>query len=267
MTSKIFWDPAEVELLVEHAAQALLDDPRKEASSRVVSAARQAQEAVLPISRQREIKSCWNIRNLMDLIPKRIDELIKARACVKEQEPPVAEVSSSSSSSASTCVNDSMSLEALIAMLMDRFADRITNQVVDRIATILASTTSTNSGYYINKTVAPEFSKPTVKHNPEVVSPTKEKKLTIGVIGLLNSQQRVLESKFTYIRFCFIHSKASLKHPPSVDHMVGMVGFMGHAMDASASSQFGLHYHRVSNGMTNLSSKIVELQSRWNQTR
>ena len=52
----------------------------------------------------------------------------------------------------------------------------------------------------------------------------------------------------------------------SCDYAIGMVGFLSHPVDGLLVENFQGRYHRLSNGMTQLESKLHELVKRFENT-
>lgn len=94
---------------------------------------------------------------------------------------------------------------------------------------------------------------PEKKHNPCPVAEERNKVLTIGVLGLLANQQNTVTKNYLESDIAFrFYDQFPKQQPPSVDHMIGMTGFMSHSTDSKAISHYGIRYHRTNNGVTSL---------------
>ena len=103
---------------------------------------------------------------------------------------------------------------------------------------------------------------------PAAPKKPEPKKPTIVVVGLKNDQRHIVERKFAKeVTFKF-YGKSLPKNISSVscDYALAMVGFLSHPVDGQMIEHFQGRYFRLSNGMTQLESKLHELVKRFENT-
>lgn len=204
---------------------------------------RKAQNALEPC-RRRDIKTRHQIKDLMPYIENEI-RFRKSGAQTREAEK------AAQSAAEQTQKHSTAQIEALVLALLDSpVADKLLDKLADKLAARMCSAP-----------VEPSEEIPVCRHDPNPVQDQRPRKLTIGVIGLLPEQARILQSTFDDVDFKFYERRLP-KQLPTVDYMVGMVGFMRHSTDGSAITAYPGRYVRISHGTTQLHNKVRELQTR-----
>lgn len=238
--TRIYWGAKERRLIIERAAQILFNE-KKLGTAAETSAVRIAQSEVLPQNRQRIITGYHNIAPLSARI---VQAVLDMEAASKSQRVPDATPEPSAEKMHSV-------------MFPQSFLDDIVERIAVRVAELITKQ---------EPQMKPAVEQNLVKHNPFPtnfgVKPAPGSKFSIGIFGVMDHQQKTLVKRFPEIIFRF-YERALPKTMPSVDAMVGMVGFMRHATDSKLSQHYGRNYHRLSNGMSQLEDKLNALYASW----
>lgn len=250
MQERIRWTEEEITTIVEGAAKYMFDN-RHVAPTSIPTAVRYAQQA-LPAERRRLITGMHALSRVEERIERRLDELkgIGEQAPAVEAEPPKPILAEAS-------------LEQLLNTMLPKFVDMVADRVVEKLSAKGLAVPNNILRQYMPGG-APEH------HHAHAHAPKKPepKKPVFMVVGLKNDQQHILERKFSKeVTFKF-YGKSLPKNIGSAtcDYAIGMVGFLSHPVDGQLVENFQGRYFRLSNGMTQLESKIHELCKRYENT-
>ena len=252
---RIYWTTEEVDLIAVGAAAYLkrLGKASTTSSRDFCSAVRVAQ-LELSEDRRRTITGVHCIGQVIDAITARFAEPepkheAPAAPVVEAPKPELVDVS----------------IEQLLAMLTPKLLDQLADKIADRVVERLGKKTTPASD--ILRQYMPGVDSSQV-HNVKVIKPKAEKPV-IMVVGLKNDQRHILEKHFHKDATFKFYGKSLPKNVSSVscDFAVGMVGFVSHPIDGILHDTFKGRYSRVSNGMTQLESKLHELCKRFDNNR
>lgn len=216
-------------------------DDEVDSSATFLKYVRAAQKEVLESSRRREIQTVAHIKGVLECI----NSEVQARRAARAQEANAKQEQASGQRELTSADN----LEtAILALLDSPLCDRLLDKLADRLATRLSQPANAPAEVTL------------VKHNPNPVEVPRPRLLTVGVIGLLPEQTKILQSSFDDINFKFYERRLP-KQLPLVDYMIGMVGFMRHSTDGQAITAYNDRYVRISHGTTQLHNKIRQLKN------
>lgn len=251
MQERIRWTEEEITTVVEGAAKYMFDN-RLVAPISVPMAVRHAQQA-LPTERRRLVTGMHALTRVAERIERRFDAL----TCASKQgsvpaepvEPPKPILAEAS-------------LEQLLNTMLPKFVDMVADRVVEKLSAKGLAVPNILRQYMPGGA--------TEQHHAHAHAPKKPepKKPVFMVVGLKNDQQHILERKFSKeVTFKF-YGKSLPKNIGSAtcDYAIGMVGFLSHPVDGLLVENFHGRYFRLSNGMTQLESKIHELCKRYENT-
>ena len=250
MQDRIRWTASEIATIVEGAAQYLYRHGYQPRAQYLCQAVRQAQLGI-DTERRRTITGVHTLGRVTTQIEARLGEL---------NAPSIDETPAAPESAAPSVLE--ASLEQLLLALMPKMVDSIADRVLEKLEAkcMVVVPADMLRKYMPGLSAAPAA--PAAPKKPE------PKKPTIVVVGLKNDQRHIVERKFAKeVTFKF-YGKSLPKNigSASCDYAIGMVGFLSHPVDGLLVENFQGRYHRLSNGMTQLESKLHELVKRFENT-
>jgi len=231
--ARIRWSTEEQQLLIAEAAQIIIE---KRAFS--IREAFSLAQARLPKHRQREIAALSQVPWFTDGVPKRVKELDSVRHKTFEEQL-------------------ASGIEAARAQERVRIEDELAQKAGSFFAKV-----------FIYALEDPDLRRKLFVYLPNVhVPPTphkhKDRKMRVVVAGVLNSQARTLEERFSDqldLRFWSKdQSHDALKQVLAhADVAVGMINFLPHSADGILKTS-KVPYHPVSGGVTHIKATLEKL--------
>lgn len=262
--SRIRWTKHEVQLVGEAVYNRLVANGYKKFDSigldKIVAVAAVVQASVLPEDRVRTIRTVAHVSRIVSWLEQHYDD---AQTCVEDTAEETEEIRIESPGH----VHGSEEAEAYVPErtmsadeLFEAFASKVESRLFDRLYSAIAAKIVEDllSGDKLEELISLRNSTRQAKPTEPIQQEKREKRLIVGVLGLLPIQEQTVKNAFPDIVFkCY--NEFPCGKPPHVDYMIGMVGFMGHPTDAKAKKVYKENYLRNSNGVTSLITMIEQI--------